>query len=188
MKKVLAVFTAVALLSVAVSAFAQAPTPNVTVYFDDQYNNTQANCPSDPLGTVFGNLYVVANNFNQFINAIEYKIIYPPELAFLGDNPTSPLVIGNSPAGISIAWALPQNGFGPVLCQTPAILWLCQNCASTDIPVVVVPNPLNIDGKVQGTSWPNNNKIDAVGMTSLICATVPAEDTTWGGIKALYGE
>jgi hypothetical protein len=65
-------------------------------------------------------------------------------------------------------------------------MYNCDGCPRTDIPISVVPNPTSISGQVQAVRWPDNSVIPAVGMLSYICPTVPAEDTSWGKIKALY--
>ena len=52
--------------------------------------------------------------------------------------------------------------------------------------VKVVANP--VTGFLGVTDFPQYNLIPGVGLTSYICATVPAEETSWGQVKALYGE
>jgi hypothetical protein len=187
MKKVLVVVCVVALMSFAALS-ASAQTPNVQVYFDANLTQTQSPCPAAPAGTIFGSLFVVANNFGSFINAIEYQIVYPPQLGFVGDTFNTPLVVGNSAIGVSVAWAVPQNAFAPLIIGLANILWLCQDCPGPNVgaQIVVIPSPLNLDGKVQAVQWPTNIKLDGIGQTSLLCTGVPTEETTWGGIKALY--
>jgi hypothetical protein len=63
---------------------------------------------------------------------------------------------------------------------------MCDNCseANQNAPVVVVPYPDS--GKIRALRYPDLFEVQAVGMKSLICATIPNEDTTWGKVKALY--
>ena len=183
MRKVLFVFSALLILSLGTS-IVSAQTPNVQVFFDEYFGQTHLDqCPPDAPGTVVGNFYVVASNFSMWISAIEYGIAYPPEIGFLGDN-TGGLDIGNSPTGIATSWPFPINGFGPVLVNTVAIIYNCQLCFEQDIPIVVVPH--SGTGFIRVVEFGTNNLVNGVGMTSLICPTVPSEETTWGNIKALY--
>jgi hypothetical protein len=183
MKKVLVVVFAVAF---GLSAVANAQTPNVAVYFDEGLQFQQGVCPGAPIGTVQQNLFVVANNFGIWMNAIEYAISYPPQLAFLGDLMIPGAIsIGNSPTGIAIAFPVPQNAFVQNVVQQVSVLWMCNDCAlNQDAPLIVLPHPSF--GLVRAVEWPNLNTHLGVGMTSLICATTPVQETTWGGIKALY--
>jgi hypothetical protein len=125
----------------------------------------------------------VASNFGMWMSAIEYGIIYPPQLLFIGDD-TGGLDIGNSASGIATSWPFPINAFSPVLVNKIKFFYLCQLCYETDIPIVVVQHP--ITGFLRAVRWPDNVLFNGVGLTSLICPTVPAEETTWGNIKALY--
>ena len=179
MKKVLTTVFAVALMAFAMSASAQ--TPNIQVYFDENGSQTATDCPA---GGGFDQLTVIANNWNMFMSAVEYRIDYGPSFVFFGDIVDSPLVIGNSPAGISISWPLPQNAFDPFVVQRASVQWNCSDCAATNVPVQVLPNPAS--GKVQATRWPDNVLFEGVGLTSLVCATVPVAETTWGKVKSLY--
>jgi hypothetical protein len=186
MRKVLVVVSALLILALGTSiTSAQTPIPNLQVYFTSDWGTYGAaqlqTCP----GFVVGTIYVVANNFNMWMSAAEYQVLYPPEVIWVADN-TGGIDIGSSPAGIATSWALPQNAFVPFAVNTVTVLYNCAGCPTTDIPIVIVPNPGSISGQVQAVRWPDNSLIPAIGMTSLICPTVPAEETTWGSIKALY--
>ena len=63
-----------------------AQVPEVQIFFEPRLNFTSANCPNAPIGTFTQHVYVVANNFNMFISAIEYRIEYPSILIWLGDD------------------------------------------------------------------------------------------------------
>jgi hypothetical protein len=196
MKKVLVVVFAVVLGVFAVQASAQLP--NVGVYFHHDgwggYSQMAADCPAAPAGTVVDQAYVVANNFNMWVVGIEYMIEYPVEVTWNADIIVSgQLKIGQSPTGIAITWQLPQNGFAQLLCQEVLFTWMCEEgyCGPdpmpNNIPWVVVPSPYSVSGQVQAVRWPDNGLVTGVGLTSLICPwTIPTEETTWGGIKAMY--
>jgi hypothetical protein len=62
---------------------------------------------------------------------------------------------------------------------------MCQLCVGiSEVAIDVVPNPDS--GQLRAIRWPSDEFVTAVGQRSLICTTVPAEETTWGSIKALY--
>lgn len=208
MKKTLVVVVAIAIgLCASVSS---AQIPNVVVYFDNTYTQQSALCPQVPAGTVFDELYVVANNFNMWMSAIEYTVELPPSLMFLGDiiDEDTQLKIGSAVTGIGISWPLPANAFGALRCQKLSVLWQCQNLGGlggpppdtapqcvladgvtgfTDHTINVLPYPSS--GLVRAVRWPDNVVVVGVGLTSVICgSTIPVEETTWGGIKALYDE
>jgi len=197
MKKVLVVVFAVVIGFSAVSASAQ--TPYLQIYFDELYTQTTADCPAAPVGTVLGTAYVVGHNWNMYMNAVDYKIIYPPEVSWIGDNVASgALVLGTSPEGIAVAWTLPVPAFGPVFIQEISFLWMCDGCQVSNIywPIVnyyeaadVVPGDLDLlDRVVTSIRWPDEATVLGVGLNAVICPNVPVEDSTWGGIKALYDE
>ncbi len=183
MKTFAIVLVAVAVLSAGTLANAQ--TPTVQIYFDQDLTRQSEDCPAAPPGSVFDTMYVVADNFNAWITAIEYQITYPSSVIFLGDvvGPDF-LKLGSSPSGISIAYPVPQNAFDPFVAQMVLFQWNCSSCVTTNDPVDVGPHPNS--GKSQVVEWQTNNLIEGVGMRSLICATVPVQETTWGKVKSLY--
>jgi hypothetical protein len=177
------------------ASVANAQLPNVGVYFDNTFTEMSGVCPTDPAGTVYQQLYVVANNFNMWMAAIEYMIVFPPSMTWdtdiIGSNQ---LKIGFSPTGIGITWPMPANAFGTLLVQKVLILWECQNTGTIEEPdcgtatdnlITVVAHPSF--GKLRALQWPDNAETLGTGLTSVICGqTIPVEETTWGGIKALY--
>lgn len=204
MKKALAgvlVASLVGLMAVA----ATAQVPNIQIYFNgntnyNTFSDTQANCQSPGTSQ---DLYVVMNNWNMFIQAVEFSIDYPAAFFFLGENaPVNTLTIGSSPSltgngpgtgGIAIAWNLPQNGFAQLLALTVHGVWTGScDCNGGPQPLVVrgynYSNPGN-GGNLDPVAvrWPDFIELSGVGMTSLICpGPVATEKTTWGGVKALY--
>jgi hypothetical protein len=193
MKRFLVVVCAVAVCLSAATAHAQTATPFVQVYFDEYYSVTGLEqCPVEPVSTI----YVVGQNFNEWVQSIEYAIEYPAEMTWLGDviDDAFQLSIGTSPLtgisqGIAVTWTSRGNGFQPLLIQKANVIFSCSPCPDTNIPVVVVQKlTANAwpDGSVRWQRSPDQMDMKAVGMTSYLCATVPVEDTTWGSIKALY--
>lgn len=177
MRKVLAI-TAVLMI---LGSFAYAQTPNVQMVFDEGYASQTYVCSP---GEIFKG-YLVARNFNIWMQAIEYNVQYPAGINYIGESPASPLAIGatnNYIQGFSIAWTLPQNGFVPVLTNT--VFLQCGQCIP-DSYIIVIPNV--VSGFVRATDYPGNNFVYGIGSSSVLCPeTIPTENTTWGGVKALY--
>lgn len=175
---------ALCLVAVIGATVASAQTPFIAVYFDEKFTSQQKDCP----GPVADQLYVVLSNANTFVSGAEYSVTYPGSMTFLADTNLPPVAIGSTPSGLALGYALPQNGFFAVLLHTVSIFWNCSDCSVTNDPIVVQPSPLNPSGKVQFTDWPNFDLVDALGLTSQVCATVATEESTWGQVKALYSE
>jgi hypothetical protein len=179
MRKVLAL-TAVLMI---LGSFAFAQTPNVQMVFDEGYSTQTKVCA---FGEIFQG-YLVARNFNCWMQAIEYNVQYPAGLNKLGElYPVGTLQIGAATddylLGFAEVWTVPQNAFQPVL--TATVNFFCVDCIP-DSPIVVIPN--TISGFLRATDYPANNFIYGVGMTSIMCpVTIPTENMTWGGVKALY--
>lgn len=195
MKRALAgVFVAAALVGFsAVGAMAQIP--YIQVYFDDgsngSYGETQALCGTNGMPVY---MYVVGQNFNAWLSGVEYQIAFPAGIMFVADTlpPTqgATVSIGNSQVGFAITYELPRSGFVPVLFSTIFALWTgACDCGQGPQAIVVGPYPYPVEPQTQprGVRWPDYQPIAAVGMTSLLCpGPVAAQESTWGGIKALY--
>jgi len=189
MRKVLLTFAIVATIAIASSASAQ--TPYFQVYFDANMQESSAPCPSAPIGTVIDTLYVVAHNFNTWVVSTDFMVDYGAYLTFLGEFAIgTPLWLGDSPTGIAITWQQRRNGWQPIPMLQVTVMWQCNSCNGIGGPtdpgseIVVLPNPGKLDPRVVESG--TEQIIYGVGMTALVCAQVPVEETTWGQIKALY--
>jgi hypothetical protein len=179
--------------------------PNVQIFFEGNpatkvFHTTESDCY--PPGT-FQNLYVVMNNWNMWVQAVEFSVDYPPALFWAADEaPINTLVIGSSPSdfpngygtgGIAIAWQFPQNAYEPLLAITAKTIWT-GSCWCPD-----GPSPLRVRGYAYNNAgnggnvdpvavrWPDFAELPGIGMMSLVCSNPPATAvTTWGRIKALY--
>jgi len=179
----IATLVVVALMATVVAVSAQ--TPYIAVYFDQYLTQETTVCPG--VG-VIGTWYVAAKNFNAFLMGAEFAIQYPPAVIWMADLNKPAVSVGNTPTGISMGFPLPVNGFFPVLLCTPQVFWNCDACVDPYLnnAVTVVANPST--GFLGVTDYPQYNAIPCVGLTAYVCATVPAEETSWGQVKALYGE
>ena len=113
------------LCSICVSQDARAQVPRLTPYFNAtgtwsthcEYCDPYHPGPDYPLTVHF-----IMSDFNAWIAAVEFSVIYPATVEWLGDGPTPPVTFGTSPTGISMGWATPQNGFGPFVVLTASII------------------------------------------------------------------
>jgi hypothetical protein len=106
---------------------------------------------------------------------------------FLSDAAVYPVTVGNSQAGVSI-------GYGMCLGAPITVLKLqffAQAMTGPCCYYPVLPHPIN------GGPWMvdcANTQLPATGGKGIVNANltcqcnVPAEDTTWGQVKSLYGE
>ena len=131
--------------------------------------------------------YVIAYNLNCLVTGIEWQIVFPSAMTFITDIDTQPVLFGDSQAGAAMGWAIPQDGFQAINVATVIFQWNITSCGgprkNLDVPVVghplFAPVPRN-------TCFNDPLIYDDVGLTALICATVPVEESTWGKVKALY--
>lgn len=105
---------------------------------------------------------------------------------WLSDTNAFPVTIGNSQTGVSI-------GYGSCRAAPVLILTLNYFTAGTTPACClypVLPHPINggpwmVD--CTQTQYPVGTNIAVVnGNETCTCESVPTEDTTWGGVKALY--
>lgn len=182
------VFTLALAFVVLVVGAASAQVPFIAVYFDQYYSKEAL--PPPPCANpcpgvgVIDYLWIALVNANRYVTGVDFKVAYPPEMIWLADLGTQPVTIGTTNTGFSMAWALPQNGYNVVpICQVQ-FMWNCSSCPAPNIPVTVVQNPYT---QFLGfCDYPRYDLYPAVGLTALICACVPAEETTWGHVKALF--
>jgi len=198
MKRALAGVLVAAIVGLSAGGAMADAVPYFQVYFDDgsngSYGETQAQCGQAGMPVY---LYVVAQNFNSWLSAVEYEINFPPGVMFVGEsfpaNPTGgvTLSIGNSDTGLAISWSMPRSAFDPsgTLISTIFAVWTSAcDCSNGPYPIVVGPFPYPVPkDDPEGVRWPDLERIPAVGMTSLLCpGPVSTQESTWGGIKALY--
>jgi hypothetical protein len=195
MKKALAGVLAVALIGV-IAGSAMAQVPNIQVYFDPAFTQTQAQCPgTPPFSGDPVSLYVVMNNWNMNITGVDFTITYPSSLVWVGEqlpDPLTQVAVGDSRTGIQIAYAncCALDGFKPSLVLMPVVIWGVCDCAQG--PQALVVRGYGYGSPVAKPAPTAIRKEDfaefsGVGMTSLICpGAIATEPSTWGQVKALY--
>jgi len=176
------VFAVLMVTAVVVSA----QTPYIAVYFNSGYSQEAKDCQG--VG-VFDTWYVAAVNFNMFLTGADFKIEYPPAVTWVADLQVWTVYQGTTAAGYSVGFPIPQNGFSPVLLVKPMVIWNCAECVDPWLnnQIKVVANPAT--AFLGGVDYPGFNLVPSAGLTALICALpIATEQTTWGQVKAVYGE
>jgi len=195
MNKALAGVLAVALAGLVAGSAMALPVPNIQVYFDPAWTQTQAGCPGgEPFAGPPVELYVVMNNWNMNVTGVDFSISYPPALLWIADNLADPdvsVLVGQSPTGVAVAWGncCTPDGFLPILALKPLVVWGVCHCGPGDLPQALVVGGYTPMGKPKPTAIRREDfmEFEGLGMTSLICpGEIAVESRTWGGVKALY--
>jgi hypothetical protein len=170
--------------------------PRLQVYFDPWFTTMAVDCPDTTPYTQIQELYIVAHSFNDWISAIEFRVLYPTQMMWMGDHVDiyDQLSLGSTPDGIAVSWPIPANGFEPILVVRSTIMWTCQGCDGGGNVVCFDVYPSS--GKLRAVTWPNEEIVYGFGQAGVICQdfytvfcpdyTIPVEPTTWGSIKAMY--
>ena len=161
--------------------------PHMGVYFT--YNPTQMHYNPTAMEEFIG--YVYSQGSGCYLNAAEFALGVPPGVVLIGWTvPAWALTLGSLPAGLSVAFFPPMDGYTqPNLIATVRLLavdW-CWTYGGTmhDAPMKVLPHPDT--GLIQGSCFPENYLFPYVGLTSIICPDVyGVEETNWGAIKSLF--
>jgi len=107
--------------------------------------------------------------FTTPIEGIEYTILLPPEVLWLGDVELgNGLKFGNPVSGTSMAFFAPQDASGPVVIQELIVLWMCDGCTTPNIPITIAAHPMT--GSLRAVTSDLVFE-DVVGLTSLVCPT-----------------
>ena len=164
----------IAVISLLASA-AVAGTPTVTVYFDEGLTMRSV----DRLGPGLVTLYIVAENFDANLTAIEYQIDYPEGVTWIRDLDVPTVKIGTTEKGIAQAWVVPIDGSSPVVIAKSVVQWN----AGSNGEVAVRPHPTF--GFVRATAAPDHRIIEARGEISYI--GLSDRSPSRGSEPVLYG-
>jgi hypothetical protein len=137
------------------TSIAVAGTPTVTIYFDEALTVKSV----DRLSPGQHTLYVVAENFDAYLTAIEYKIDYPAGMTWVRDVDLPVVKIGATPDGIAQAWGTPLDAFVPVVIAKAVVRW--EPTDGFRGVVEVKPHPKT--GFIRATAAPEHNIIKATG-------------------------
>ena len=140
--------------------------------------------------------YLYIHQANVMVSAIEYYLITPDDpthtcMNMMGD----PSLLEGSTSlghpfdptmGHHVTFWPPLNGTIPgynLLC-TYSLMTLCDCEDMQNYEIVVVENPLS--GELRGTYYPDQEYFPIVGLTSVLCPVIAAQQESWGAIKSLY--
>jgi len=166
--------------------------PKVGVYFD-YYKMSKS-----PQVYLPFNAYLYVTDAPYYITGVDYQLLTPgdPSHALLSlTSVTYPdemsVNLGAPFDGHAISYWPPINGYIEgfhLLCGYEFIL--LEPCWSdgggvADYPLVIGPNPAT--GDLVISYAPDNDLVEVLGLTSIICPEqVATEDASWGAIKSLY--
>ncbi|UCG50537.1 MAG: T9SS type A sorting domain-containing protein [Candidatus Latescibacterota bacterium] len=154
-----------------------ASTPTVTVYFDEAMTMRSV----DRLSPGQHTLYIVAEGFDAFLTAIEYKIEYPAGMTWLEDIDMPPVKIGNTTEGIAQAWTKPVDAHSPVVVAKALVRWEPTDRPTCELTVVPYPG----SPSVRATVAPDHRIVEAKGQTSY--GGSDNELSLTRNVPALYG-
>ena len=170
------------LLSASSAPVCAAQIPSVALYFDRALTQLYADCPNAPPGSVLDTLYLAASGFDTPIEGIEYKIDFPQQIVWLGVVDTDNyLWIGDPASGVAIAFLSPLEASSPVIIQKIAVIWMCDGCPVTDIPITIAAHPLS--GSLRAVTS-DLAFVDAVGFVSIVCPTCTRSTPARTAVKA----
>ncbi len=139
--------------------------------------------------------YIYAHAAPCRLSAAEFALEIPTGvLPGVPEVPEGSLVLGGLTTGLSITYWPPLDVYetGYVLLASVPFLsvdW-CIQCGGTlaDAPMKVIPAiRYPLEPFLGGTCWPDNNKVEMIGMTSIICPQyIAVEEESWGAIKSLF--
>ncbi|MEJ2722244.1 MAG: T9SS type A sorting domain-containing protein [bacterium] len=136
-----------------VASAAVGGTPTVGVYFDEALTVRSV----DRLSPGQHTLYVVAEDFDAYLTAIEYQIDYPAGMTWVKDLDLPVIRIGATPDGIAQAWPTPIDAFSPVVIAKALVRWEPGTGSRGD--VTVKPHPGT--GFIRATAAPDHHFIEA---------------------------
>jgi hypothetical protein len=118
---------------------------------------------------VLDTLFVAVSGFTTPVEGIEYEILFPPEIMYIGEvGPENGLTIGDPVSGLSTAFFMPQDASSPVIIQELIVLWMCDGCTTINIPIEFAAHPLT--GSLRAVTSDLVFE-DVVGYSSWVCAT-----------------
>ncbi|MCK4773632.1 MAG: hypothetical protein KAT30_02560 [Candidatus Krumholzibacteria bacterium] len=180
--------TAFCLVLGASMAIAQPDVGTIDVFSDPGL----ADCNFTDSGPVLITVYVAATNSADGTSAAQWKMVIPSTWTFFGQVSPYPTVVGNVLEGISIGYGQCLSGDAFLILT---VNMLGDGLSPTCSHISIVPDPDAPSGQIEIVDCqlplPEKWLSDAAGQGvvngdgSCPC-NVPVQDTTWGGIKALY--
>lgn len=183
---VVAIFAATMLLAVA----AQAQPEKIVFATFKQGGQHSGTCDfAGQLKTI----YIYGLRINEFYTAVEFRLLLCGCLTPVGWTPGPGINLTNGVPwnGVQLAFFPPANGFFPGLDLWATVFATCNNaCGDCGFDQLIFIDEYPISQKIQGTRDDRlRTKFDLFGATTILCPNaISTEETTWGQVKALYGE
>jgi hypothetical protein len=179
MKKV--VLLTVAVMCVSGLAFGQ-NVGSIDIFSD--VGLTDCNIVAPPAG-VFP-VWIAQTNVGGGVTAVQFKLNTPATITSVGEIPSFQLTLGNTTTGVSISYSACKTGTFLLL----QINYLAQGPTAACEWITVAPEPSDpgiqfIDCNDNTIFLPSAGEARVNPDISCTC-NVPVQETTWGGIKALY--
>jgi hypothetical protein len=186
MKKILLLTMAV--ICVSSLAWGQSQVGSIDIFADAAHTSCNINAPDSGLLQVF----IYHTNVITGVTASAFSIDHPATFIFLGEISPFTLKSGNSETGVSFAYEQCKTGTFLLLTVTYSLGGPTPACEL----MTIVGDPNQTTGGVEFSDcepFPNRTSWEQAGQArvnpDLTCmCSVPVEETTWGGIKALYVE
>lgn len=191
MKRIL--LSTVAVLCVAGLAFAQSDVGSIDIFSDGGYTDCNV---TDGGGLI--PVYVVHSHATDGARASQWmlELGVGVTMASVGSSSPFPTAIGNPLTGISIAYGNCQTAANTLIMT---VNFFGSGTSETCSLLSIVADPAALSGMVEivdclePPAGPNKITLEKGGQArvnpDLTCdCTVPVQETTWGGIKSLYGE
>ena len=137
-------------------------------------------------------VYVAATHASDGTSGAQWKMEIPSTWTFFGQVSPYPTVVGNVLEGISIGYGQCLSGDATLILT---VNMLGDGLSPTCSHISIVPDPSAPSGLIEivdcqspfPEKWMFENGGSGVVNSDGTCdCTVPVQDTTWGGIKALY--
>jgi hypothetical protein len=185
MKKVLLLTLAV--IGVSSLAYGQ-DVGSIDIFSDAAFTN--CNIAAPPAGTFV--VYVAQTHVGDGTTAVQFKIDHPPTFSVLAESSPFALVLGDSDTGIAISYTTCQTGTFLIL----TITYLAEDVSAPCGLMTIAPDPDATGGgdRIKFVDCNDNQHYDLTQAgqarvnpdVTCTCNYLPVQETTWGGIKALY--
>ena len=181
---------AAALALVALATVTAGAAPTIGVYFDDQMQIDQT--AVDPLQQF--NIYVILSSINDRIDAVEYRLNLPPQVAVTGTTfgGAQPLDLGSSQHGTLLGLGSCENVYDALQGQETFVVAVLQAIAVTTFE----STPITITKFTGGTEAPSvnaprysscDNQVYEMSTTQAsLTGGVATLDRSFGAVKALF--
>jgi hypothetical protein len=133
-------------------------------------------------------VYIAQTNVVDGTIAVQFRVEAPATFTNVGDIPSFPLALGNTTDGISISFGACKSGTFLLVTTN----YVAAATAACELMTIMPPTNSPSTDKVKFQTCADQQVLkDQAGQARVnpdatCMCNVPVEETTWGGIKALY--